>query len=338
MADRERRARDRLGHAERAARARTNVVLPGAELAARRARRRPARARAARRAASASVSLGRRRRSSSSTRAQKRPSCTRALERMRRASSGLGRSGAGALGGARRRRPLARPSRLRDPREVVLEHRQHRRACRAPPPGGRAGRAVASRRRRQLLRLTVDARDPVRPTGEQPRREGAERRDDARLGRARSGGRDAARRRRSRPGSGSRLPGGRHLSTFVTYTSLEREPDPVEQTVEQLARLTGERRPCRSSWNPGASPTSISSASGSPEPTTTCVAPCGEPAARRSRRVGRAARSGCARRRSIAASVRLRLGARPESAFAHGLSGRSRSSRRSSRRRRRAGR
>src|SRR4051812_24996586 len=73
---------------------------------------------------------------------------------------------------------------------------------------------------------------------------------------------------------GSRLPGGRHLSTFATYTSSRRRSTPASNPSSSFPAWPTKGTPCLSSWKPGASPTNIRSARGLPAPNTTCVRPC----------------------------------------------------------------
>ena len=74
-------------------------------------------------------------------------------------------------------------------------------------------------------------------------------------------------------GSGSRLSGGRHFTTFVMKTSSRRQPTwPRRRTSSSPARPTN-GRPWRSSLKPGPSPTNITSVSGWPSPGTAFVRP-----------------------------------------------------------------
>src|SRR5919201_3346904 len=75
-------------------------------------------------------------------------------------------------------------------------------------------------------------------------------------------------------GIGSRLPGGRHFNTFATKTSERVSPIPASNWSRSFPAAPTNGTPCWSSWKPGASPTNIRSAFGSPEPNTTCVRPC----------------------------------------------------------------
>ena len=69
-------------------------------------------------------------------------------------------------------------------------------------------------------------------------------------------------------GCGSRLSGGRHLTTLVMKTSSRRQPiDASSLTSRSPARPTN-GRPSRSSLKPGPSPTKTTSVSGSPSPGT----------------------------------------------------------------------
>src|SRR4051794_40002100 len=74
-------------------------------------------------------------------------------------------------------------------------------------------------------------------------------------------------------GTGSRLPGGRHLSTLQTKTSARVRPIPARSLSSSFPAWPTNGSPCLSSWKPGASPTNIRSASGLPLPKTTCVRP-----------------------------------------------------------------
>src|SRR5438094_5235355 len=74
-------------------------------------------------------------------------------------------------------------------------------------------------------------------------------------------------------GTGSRLPGGRHLRTLQTNTCERSRPIPASSLSSSLPAWPTKGTPCLSSWKPGASPTNIRSASGLPLPKTTCVRP-----------------------------------------------------------------
>ena len=81
-------------------------------------------------------------------------------------------------------------------------------------------------------------------------------------------------------GCGSRLPGGPALEDVRDVDVLARQPDPVEQLAEQLARRR--RRTARPACPRGSpAPRRRTSARrvGEPEPKTTCVRVCGERAA-----------------------------------------------------------
>src|SRR5438128_371676 len=72
-------------------------------------------------------------------------------------------------------------------------------------------------------------------------------------------------------GIGSRFMGGRHLRTLVMYTSdllKEMRPSSVSRS---LPAAPTKGSPCRSSLNPGASPTIITFAGHGPTPGTACV-------------------------------------------------------------------
>src|SRR5881275_2190179 len=74
-------------------------------------------------------------------------------------------------------------------------------------------------------------------------------------------------------GTGSRLPGGRHLSTLQTKTSARVRPIPASSLSSSFPAWPTNGTPCLSSWKPGASPTNSRSACGCPDPNTTCVLP-----------------------------------------------------------------
>ena len=73
------------------------------------------------------------------------------------------------------------------------------------------------------------------------------------------------------PGRGSRLPGGRHLSTLAMKTSARLSPISPSSVSSSLPAAPTNGSPCRSSLAPGASPTNIRSASALPAPNTTDV-------------------------------------------------------------------
>src|SRR2546430_1697602 len=75
-------------------------------------------------------------------------------------------------------------------------------------------------------------------------------------------------------GTGSRLPGGLHFKTLHTYTCVRSRRIPASSLSSSLPAWPTNGIPCLSSWKPGASPTNIRSACGSPTPNTTCVRPC----------------------------------------------------------------
>src|SRR6266545_6238393 len=80
-------------------------------------------------------------------------------------------------------------------------------------------------------------------------------------------------------GSGSRLPGGRQRRTLVTNTSPRVRPISPSRVSSSRPAWPTNGTPCLSSLAPGASPTSIRSASALPEPNTTVVreaASCGQ--------------------------------------------------------------
>src|SRR5690349_1259728 len=70
---------------------------------------------------------------------------------------------------------------------------------------------------------------------------------------------------------GSRFCGGRHLRTFVMYTSARLRPMRARRVSSSLPAGPTKGSPCRSSLNPGASPTIITSAGQGPTPGTACV-------------------------------------------------------------------
>src|SRR5438093_6726740 len=65
----------------------------------------------------------------------------------------------------------------------------------------------------------------------------------------------------------------RHFRTFAMYTSSRVRPMPARSWSSSFPAAPTNGTPCLSSWKPGASPTNIRSAPGSPEPNTTCVRP-----------------------------------------------------------------
>src|SRR5207245_3412306 len=64
-----------------------------------------------------------------------------------------------------------------------------------------------------------------------------------------------------------------HFNVLQTYTSARASPIPSSSRSSSLPAWPTNGSPCLSSWKPGASPTSIRSASGWPFPKTTCVRP-----------------------------------------------------------------
>ena len=187
-----------------------------------------------------------------------------------------GRSGERLLRlGRQRDRRLGGGPAAREPREVGVAAHPASPACRAQRPGDRAdrgGRPPAERSCSCSCPCTLG--DAERAAREELRREVAERRDHRRPHRARSGGTGAARRPRSRPaaGRGSRAAGtsGRSRRTRRRGAS----PIPASSPSSSFPAWPTNGTPCWSSWKPGASPTNIRSARGSPEPKTTCVRPC----------------------------------------------------------------
>src|SRR5437868_10346978 len=116
-------------------------------------------------------------------------------------------------------------------------------------------------------------------------------------------------------GWGSRLPGGRHLSTFATYTRSRSRPIPASSLSSSLPACPTKGLPCWSSWNPGASPTNIRSALGSPTPKTTWVRPSA------SRHLVQPATSAAKAASSVAATASAATTARRRSAKARLLGG-----------------
>ena len=78
-------------------------------------------------------------------------------------------------------------------------------------------------------------------------------------------------RPRSPAGAGSRLPGGRHLSTLAMKHCSRVSPISSSSWSSSLPARPTNGLPCWSSWNPGASPTNIRSASALPVPNTTVL-------------------------------------------------------------------
>src|SRR5262249_42586589 len=74
-------------------------------------------------------------------------------------------------------------------------------------------------------------------------------------------------------GCGSRLPGGRHFTTFAMYTSSRVKPIPSMSWVSSWPARPTNGSPFRSSCSPGPSPTNMRLASARPTPNTTCVRP-----------------------------------------------------------------
>src|SRR6266542_2070047 len=72
---------------------------------------------------------------------------------------------------------------------------------------------------------------------------------------------------------GSRFPGGLQSKTFAIYTCCRLRPIPARSLSSSFPAWPTNGMPCLSSWKPGASPTNIRSAFGSPTPKTTCVRP-----------------------------------------------------------------
>ena len=72
-------------------------------------------------------------------------------------------------------------------------------------------------------------------------------------------------------GSGSRLPGGRHFTTFVMKTSSRCQPTSPSSSSSRVPAAPTKGRPSRSSFWPGPSPTKTTSVSGWPSPGTACV-------------------------------------------------------------------
>ena len=146
VADRERRARDRLVDPERAAGAADERRLARAELARDEddVTGREQRGRAG--PPNASVSSAEPRLELEHA-AQKRPSCTGCRSRpSARGDAGGASSATGTRACVESTRPASPPAeQLRQPRDVLLERRRASTACRARRPGGRAGRATTRR-------------------------------------------------------------------------------------------------------------------------------------------------------------------------------------------------
>ena len=272
VADRERRARDRLVDPELAAGAPDERRLARAELARTRTTS-PGRSSRATAPPNASVSAAERRRRARSrlevTR-QKRPSWT--------ATPGGASCPCGmrhGSGGARERIPAGRRLRrrpaeqARDAGEVLLQRPQHRR--RVEGGGGMVERVEehGRGRERDLVLLAVHLRDPERPAREEPRREVPERGDDAGADQldlaeqVRLAGRDLALERVAvlrRPA----------LEDVREVDLVPAEADAREEPLEQLTGLARERV-ARSDPRGTRAPRRRASAraSGSPAPKTT---------------------------------------------------------------------
>ena len=80
-------------------------------------------------------------------------------------------------------------------------------------------------------------------------------------------------------GSGSRLPGGRHMTTLMTRTSSRCMPESPRAGAGRGAGRSDRRTgsPARPPAGPGPSPMKSRSASGSPRPNTTWVRPAASP-------------------------------------------------------------
>ena len=76
---------------------------------------------------------------------------------------------------------------------------------------------------------------------------------------------------RTSSGLGSRLPGGRALTTFVMKTSSRRRPASARTWSRSLPAAPTNGRPVSSSLRPGASPTRTTPARALPSPGTRCV-------------------------------------------------------------------
>ena len=231
----------------------------------------PARARAERRGV-----LGARALPGERLLAQNRPSCS--------ISAGLRGGGrAGAAGRRRRRRLGRRRRRGRAPRRRAGRGcgrspppgSRASPACRAPRPGGRAGRAATGRPADLDGQLVaVDPRDAVRA--------GPERSLVAKLPSVHTSAGRISGIWRNRWGSqdadlgraaGSRLPGGRHLRTLAMKTSSRRSPIPSRRLVSSLPDCAHERDALAVLVVAGGLAHEHHVGVGSPLPTTTWVRP-----------------------------------------------------------------
>ena len=207
------------------------------------------------------------------------------------------RGGDGELGsaGAARRRVARGRAAPGSRAKSVLEHLEHRAACRARRPGGRAGRAVTA-----VPPSVTSCSSPctrVIPSGLPERSFVAKfpsvattlRPDQLDLPEeVRLAGLDLVRLRVA-------VPGRPALEDVRDVDVVARQADPVEQLVEQLARPAPTNgTPCWSSWKPGRLADEHQVGVGIAEPNTTCVRPCGE----RGSACSRHALGGVARRAS----------------------------------------
>ena len=240
VADRERRARHAGGHPERARRAADEGRLPGAELpreqndVARFELARKARRKSLGLLHRAALDLERRHPLFRTARAAPVGGRARRARRLPPPDASASRRPARGL--------VSRSEELRQPREIALEHLEHRR-------GVERRRRVEERieghgppAERHRLLLAVHARDPERAAREERGGEAAERRHDARadelelpveIGLARRGLR----------GQRVAVPGRPALEDRRQVRVVQRQPDGGEEAREELAGASGERRP-----------------------------------------------------------------------------------------------
>ena len=98
------------------------------------------------------------------------------------------------------------------------------------------------------------------------------------------------------------------LTAFVTYTASRDQPSCSSARSSNLPAGPTNGRPCKSSWSPGCSPTSMSRARSGPSPTTDCVA-CSPSGHSRQRLVASRSASGLRGSRGSAALTNVRTAA-----------------------------
>ena len=187
-----------------------------------------------------------------------------------RARARCARARHGSACGAARRQPSSSGMRAKSSSSTCSIARRVERGRRVVE---RVERDPVAAERRPPARLPVDARDPERLAREELRGEVAERRDELSARSARSAeevrlaGLDLVGLRVAVPGRAALD----HVRDVDVRARRGRSRRAACRAASRPGRRTG--TPCLSSWKPGASPTNIRSASGSPEPKTTCVRP-----------------------------------------------------------------